>query len=64
MIRPGYADVNTTPEQVTGYIAALKAHGVKARYMEVPKATHDAGILGTKLLHDVVAAYLLKMQKK
>ena len=60
----GNADINTTPEQVTGYIATLKAHGVKARYMEVPKATHDAGILGTKLLHDVVAAYLLKKQKK
>lgn len=64
MIRPGYADVNTTPEQVTGYIATLKAHGVKAHYMEVPKATHDAGIPGAKLLHDVVAAYLLKKQKK
>lgn len=56
----GDADVNTTPAQVTGYIATLKARGVKARYMEVPKATHDAGILGTKLLQDVVVAYLLK----
>ena len=56
----GDADANTTPEQVTGYIAALKARGVKARYLEVPKATHDAGILGTKLLQNVVAAYLLK----
>jgi pimeloyl-ACP methyl ester carboxylesterase len=56
----GDADVNTTPEQVTGYIATLKARGVKARYIEVPKATHDAGILGTKLLQDVVTAYLLK----
>jgi poly(3-hydroxybutyrate) depolymerase len=56
----GDADVNTTPAQVTGYIAALKARGVRARYLEVPKATHDAGILGTKLLQDVVAAYLLK----
>ena len=56
----GDADINTTPKQVTGYIAALKARGVKARYLEVPKATHDAGILGTKLLQDVVAAYLLK----
>jgi poly(3-hydroxybutyrate) depolymerase len=56
----GDADVNTTPEQVTGYIATLKAHGVKARYLEVPKATHDAGILGTKLLQDVVAGHLLK----
>jgi pimeloyl-ACP methyl ester carboxylesterase len=56
----GDADVNTTPAQVSGYIATLKARGVRARYMEVPKATHDAGILGTKLLQDVVAAYLLK----
>ena len=56
----GDADVNTTPEQVKGYIATLKDHGVKVRYIEVPKATHDAGILGTKLLQDVVAAYLLK----
>lgn len=56
----GDADVNTTPAQITGYIATLKARGVKARYLEVPKATHDAGILGTKLLQDVVVAYLLK----
>jgi poly(3-hydroxybutyrate) depolymerase len=56
----GDTDVNTTPAQVTGYIATLKARGVKARYMEVPKATHDAGILGTKLLQNVIAAYLLK----
>jgi dipeptidyl aminopeptidase/acylaminoacyl peptidase len=56
----GDADVNTTPEQVTGYIATLKDRGVKARYLEVPHATHDAGILGTKLLQDVVAVYLLK----
>ena len=56
----GDADINTTPEQVSGYIATLKARGVKARYLEVPKATHDAGILGTKLLQDVIAAYLLK----
>lgn len=56
----GDADVNTTPDQVTGYIATLKARGVKARYLEVPKATHDAGILGTKLLQDVVTAYLLE----
>lgn len=56
----GDADINTTPEQVTGYIATLKAGGVKTRYLAVPKATHDAGILGTKLLQDVVASYLLK----
>jgi pimeloyl-ACP methyl ester carboxylesterase len=60
----GDADINTTPEQVTGYIATLKAHGVKARYIEVPQATHDAGILGTKLLQDVVNAYLLKKSVK
>lgn len=54
----GDADVNTTSAQVTGYIATLKASGVKARYIEVPKATHDAGILGTKLLQDVILAYL------
>ena len=56
----GGADVNTTPAQVTGYVAALNARGVKARYLEVPKATHDTGILGTKLLQDIVAASLLK----
>jgi poly(3-hydroxybutyrate) depolymerase len=54
----GDADVNTQPEQVTGYIHTLKAHGVKARYMEVPKATHEAGILGTKLLRDTVLMHL------
>lgn len=56
----GDADINTTPEQVTGYIATLKAHGVKARYMEVPKATHETGILGTRLLQDTVSAHLSK----
>jgi hypothetical protein len=45
---------------VKGYIATLKARGVKARYLEVTQATHDIGILGTKLLQDVVMAYLLK----
>jgi pimeloyl-ACP methyl ester carboxylesterase len=60
----GDADVNTTPEQVTGYIATLKSRGVKARYLEVPHATHDAGILGTKLLQEVVKAYLFKKQEK
>ena len=50
-----HADINTSPEQVKGYIATLKA-----RYLEVPQATHDAGILGTKLLQDVVAAYLFE----
>ena len=54
----GDADVNTQPEQVTGYIHTLKVHGVKARYMEVPKATHEAGILGTKLLRDTVFMHL------
>lgn len=56
----GDADTNTTPEQVTGYIATLKLRGVKARYIEVPKATHEAGILGTKLLQDVVLSHLLR----
>ena len=37
------ASMGRRPEQVTGYIATLKAYGVKARYIEVPKATHDAG---------------------
>ncbi|MEY4911639.1 MAG: hypothetical protein RL761_1302 [Pseudomonadota bacterium] len=54
----GDADVNTAPEQVMGYIAMLKAHGVKARYIEVPKATHETGILGTKLLQDAILAHL------
>jgi pimeloyl-ACP methyl ester carboxylesterase len=54
----GEADTNTTPEQVTGYITNLKARGVKASYIEVPKATHDAGILGTKLLQDAVLTHL------
>jgi acetyl esterase/lipase len=56
----GDADTNTTPEQVKGYIATLKAHGVKARYIEVPKATHEVGLFGTKLLQDLVLQYLQK----
>jgi poly(3-hydroxybutyrate) depolymerase len=54
----GDADMNTTPAQVTGYIDTLLAQGVKARYIEVPKATHDAGILGTTVLQDVVLSHL------
>jgi poly(3-hydroxybutyrate) depolymerase len=54
----GGADVNTAPAQVKGYIESLKANGVKARYIEVPNATHDSGILGTKLLQDVVLTNL------
>lgn len=56
----GDADVNTTPEQVTGYINALASQGVKARYIEVPKATHETGILGTKLLQDTVLTHLTR----
>ncbi|MBK6367981.1 MAG: prolyl oligopeptidase family serine peptidase [Polaromonas sp.] len=41
----GAKDSNTKPEQVTGYIQTLQARGVKARYIEVPHATHEAGIL-------------------
>jgi pimeloyl-ACP methyl ester carboxylesterase len=54
----GDADVNTLPEQVTGYVTTLKSQGVKARYIEVSKATHDTGILGTKLLQEVVLSHL------
>jgi poly(3-hydroxybutyrate) depolymerase len=50
----GDADVNTAPDQVKAYIDTLKAQGVKARYIEVPKATHEIGIFGTKLLQDTV----------
>lgn len=56
----GDADTNTTPAQVSGYIATLKASGVRARYLEVPKATHDTGILGTQLLEEVISTYLHK----
>lgn len=54
----GAADVNTKPEQVTGYIATLKSRGLKARYIEVPKATHETGLFGTKLLQETVAKHL------
>jgi hypothetical protein len=54
----GDADTNTAPDQVTGYISVLTSLGVQARYIEVPKATHDAGILGTKLLQEVVLSYV------
>ena len=60
----GDADTNTTPEQVTGYIATLKARGVKARYIEVPKATHETGILGSKLLRETVLMQLVKNDYK
>jgi poly(3-hydroxybutyrate) depolymerase len=54
----GDADVNTSPEQVKSYITTLKAQGVKAHYIQVPKATHETGILGTKLLHETVLMHL------
>ena len=54
----GAKDINTKPEQVTGYIQTLQAHGVKARYIEVPNATHEAGIFGTALLRQVVQSHL------
>jgi pimeloyl-ACP methyl ester carboxylesterase len=54
----GEADTNTTPEQVTGYIATLKSQGNKARYIEIPKATHEGGLFGTKLLRDTVLQHL------
>lgn len=54
----GAKDSNTKPEQVTGYIQTLQARGVKARYIEVPNATHDAGILGTAQLRQVVQNHL------
>ena len=54
----GAKDINTKPEQVTGYIQTLQAHGVKARYIEVPNATHEAGIFGTAQLRQVVQSHL------
>jgi pimeloyl-ACP methyl ester carboxylesterase len=54
----GNMDVNTAPNQVTGYIETLQKRGVKAQYVEVKKATHDSGILGTPLLRNTVAQHL------
>jgi pimeloyl-ACP methyl ester carboxylesterase len=54
----GDRDVNTAPNQVTGYIETLQQRGVKARYVEVKQATHDSGILGTPLLRDTVMRHL------
>ena len=54
----GDMDVNTAPIQVTGYIESLQKRGVKAQYVEVKKATHDSGILGTPLLRDTVVRHL------
>lgn len=54
----GDADVNTTPQQVKGYIESLKENGAKASYIQVPKATHETGILGTKLLQETVLIHL------
>ena len=54
----GDRDVNTAPNQVTGYIETLKQRGVKAQYVEVKKATHDSGILGTPLLRSVVLQHM------
>lgn len=54
----GDRDVNTAPHQVTGYIETLQQRGVKAAYVEVKKATHDRGILGTPLLRSVVSQHV------
>ncbi|MBK8424436.1 MAG: hypothetical protein IPL27_00025 [Lewinellaceae bacterium] len=57
----GAKDINTKPEQVTGYIQTLQAHGVKARYIEVPNATHEAGILE---LHNCVKWFKSHLQRQ
>ncbi len=54
----GDRDVNTAPNQVTGYIETLKQRGVQATYVEVKQATHDSGILGTPLLRSVVLQHM------
>ena len=54
----GDKDVNTAPDQVTGYIETLQKRGVKAQYLQVKQATHDSGILGTPLLRDTVVRHL------
>ncbi|HMS26122.1 MAG TPA: prolyl oligopeptidase family serine peptidase [Burkholderiaceae bacterium] len=54
----GAKDNNTKPEQVTGYIQTLQTRGVKARYIEVPNATHETGILGTAQLRQLVLSHL------
>lgn len=54
----GAKDSNTKPEQVTGYIQTLQARGVKARYIEVPHATHETGIFGAAQLRQVVQTHL------
>ena len=54
----GGMDINTAPNQVTGYVETLQKRGVKAQYVEVKKATHDSGILGTPLLRSVVLQHL------
>lgn len=54
----GDRDVNTAPNQVTGYIETLQQRGVKAQYVEVKQATHDSGILGTPMLRDTVVRHL------
>ncbi|WP_426956214.1 alpha/beta hydrolase [Muricoccus radiodurans] len=37
----GSADTNTAPSQAAGYVAALAARGVPARFTAVPGATHN-----------------------
>lgn len=54
----GDKDTNTAPIQVTGYIEALQRRGVAANYVEVHNATHDVGIHGTELLHNIVLSHL------
>lgn len=54
----GGMDINTAPNQVTGYVETLQQRGVKAQYVEVKKATHDSGILGTPLLRSVVLQHV------
>lgn len=56
----GEHDTNTTPAQVTGYIQTLQQRGVKARYIQVPHATHETGIFGSPLLRQTVQSHLLR----
>jgi pimeloyl-ACP methyl ester carboxylesterase len=43
----GSKDDNTYPQLASGYISDLVAKGVNGKFIEVPDATHNKGILGT-----------------
>jgi pimeloyl-ACP methyl ester carboxylesterase len=54
----GNKDDNTYPQLAAGYIADLAARGVDGKFIEVPDANHNKGILGTEVFDQALLPLL------